>query len=184
MLDIGWSEMLIVGLITIIVVGPKELPRVLRTVTQVIRKLRALASEFQSGIDDLAREAELQDLKQSIEKTASTDIAGEFEKAVDPTGEVSKSVKEIEGSLKEDPRTARATSPAGKDGEADVPRVEASIAPPHSLGDSFQQADPAKPTSRAKPKKTAKAPAKNASKAPAKPKPRAAKARTGSGAGK
>ncbi len=111
MLDIGWPELLIVALVTIIVVGPKELPRVLRTVTQMVRKVRAMASEFQSGIDDLAREAELDDLKKDIERTASTDIAGELEHEIDPTGEVAKSMREIETSLKEDPREA---SGAGK----------------------------------------------------------------------
>ncbi len=106
MLDIGWPELLIVALITIIVVGPKELPRVLRTVTQMMRKVRAMASEFQSGIDDLAREAELDDLKKDIEKVATTDIAGELENEIDPTGEVTRSMREIETSLKEDPREA------------------------------------------------------------------------------
>lgn len=182
MLDIGWSEMLIVGLITIIVVGPKELPRVLRTVMGLVRKLRAMASEFQSGIDDLAREADLQDIKQSIENTASTDIAGEFEKVVDPTGEVGKSVKELEGELKDDPRAAKVTSAVDPGDDLDIARAEAAIAPPHSLGDSFQQAKPAK--APAKPRKTAKAPAKSPSKTPAKPKPKATKAKSKSGAGK
>lgn len=110
MLDIGWPELLIIALVTIIVVGPKELPRVLRTVTQMLRKIRAMASEFQSGIDELAREAELDDLKKDIEKAASTDIAAELENEIDPTGEVTKSMREIEESLKEDPR-----QPSGAD---------------------------------------------------------------------
>ena len=102
MLDIGWVELSIIALITILVVGPKEIPRVLRTVTQVVRKLRSMASEFQSGIDELAREAELDDLKKDIEKTATRDFAGELENTIDPTGEVTESVREIESSLKED----------------------------------------------------------------------------------
>ncbi len=102
MLDIGWVELSIIALITILVVGPKEIPRVLRTVTQVMRKVRGMASEFQSGIDDLARESELDDLKKDIEKTASRDFAGELENTIDPTGEVTESVRDIETSLKED----------------------------------------------------------------------------------
>lgn len=104
MLDIGWPELTIIALITILVVGPKEIPHVLRTVTQVVRKLRGMASDFQSGIDELAREAELDDLKNNIEKTASKDLASDLENTVDPTGEVTGSVREIESSLKEDPR--------------------------------------------------------------------------------
>ena len=48
--------------VDVIVVGPKEIPRVLRTVTGAMRKIRGMAREFQSSIDDLAREAELDDL--------------------------------------------------------------------------------------------------------------------------
>lgn len=109
MLDIGWVELSIIAMITILVVGPKEIPRVLRTVTQVVRKVRSMASEFQSGIDELAREAELDDLKKDIEKTASKDLAGDLENTIDPTGEVTESVREIETSLKEDPRESSET---------------------------------------------------------------------------
>lgn len=108
MFDIGWPELMIIALITILVVGPKEIPRVLRTVTQIMRKLRSMASEFQSGIDELAREAELDDLKKDIERTGSRDIAGDLEKSIDPTGDVTKSMREIETSLKEDPRESTA----------------------------------------------------------------------------
>lgn len=122
MLDIGWPELMIIALITILVVGPKEIPRVLRTVTQIMRKVRGMASEFQSGIDELAREAELDDLKKDIEKTASKDIAGDLEKSIDPTGDVNKSVREIESSFKEAQSESKATveeaaKPAAKAGE-------------------------------------------------------------------
>ena len=109
MLDIGWVELSIIALVTILVVGPKEIPRVLRTVTQVMRKVRSMASEFQSGIDDLAREAELDDLKKGIEKTASKDFASELENTIDPTGEVKDSVRGIETTLKEDMDDGAAT---------------------------------------------------------------------------
>jgi sec-independent protein translocase protein TatB len=103
MLDIGWYEIFVIAVITVIIVGPKELPRVLRAVTKITRKIREMASEFQSGIDDIAREAELDDLKKSIEEAASTDIAGELENTIDPTGELTESVRELGDSIKEDP---------------------------------------------------------------------------------
>ncbi|UCH72684.1 MAG: twin-arginine translocase subunit TatB [Rhodospirillales bacterium] len=141
MLDIGWPELLIVALVTIIVVGPKELPRVLRTVTQLMRKVRAMASEFQSGIDDLAREAELDDLKKDIERAASTDIAGELENQIDPTGEVTKSMREIETSLKEDPRIEKSPSPAEKTVSSSAPAAEQSGPAGESSGDTAQAAN-------------------------------------------
>ena len=125
MLDIGWYEIFVVAVITVIVVGPKELPRVLRTVTQVTRKIRAMASEFQSSIDDIAREAELDDLKKSIEDTASTDFTEELENTIDPTGEFTDSVREIGDSIKQDPAD---TDKIAADKAAEPPTVSTDVA--------------------------------------------------------
>ncbi|QIB35631.1 Sec-independent protein translocase protein TatB [Ancylobacter pratisalsi] len=66
MFDIGWSELLVVGIIALIVIGPKELPRVLRTLGQSVGKLRRMAGEFQGQFNEALREAELSDLKDGI----------------------------------------------------------------------------------------------------------------------
>lgn len=71
MFDLGWSELFIIGLITLLVVGPKELPRVLRTVSQLMAKARGLAREFQSSVDEMVRESELDDLKKEINSLKS-----------------------------------------------------------------------------------------------------------------
>lgn len=86
MLDIGWPELFLIAVVTIIVVGPKELPRVVRTVSGMIRKVRGLAGEFQSTLDDMAREADLEDIKNEIEQVSKVDMADEFKAAVDPSG--------------------------------------------------------------------------------------------------
>lgn len=66
MLDIGWSEFLVIGVVALVVIGPKELPRVLRTMGQGVRKLRHMAGEFQGQFNEALREAELSDLKDSV----------------------------------------------------------------------------------------------------------------------
>ncbi|MCK0208380.1 Sec-independent protein translocase protein TatB [Starkeya koreensis] len=66
MFDIGWSELLVVGVVALVVIGPKELPRVLRTVGQGVNKLRRMAGEFQGQFNEALREAELTDLKDSV----------------------------------------------------------------------------------------------------------------------
>ena len=58
MFDIGAMELFVVAVLALVVVGPKELPALLRTVTGFIRKVREMASDFRSGIDDLASEIE------------------------------------------------------------------------------------------------------------------------------
>ena len=95
MLDVGWQELFLIAVITIIVVGPKEIPRVLRTVTVWIRKVKDMAREFQSSIDDIAREAELDDIKKQLAEAQDFDIEREIEQTIDPTGEMIKSIHGI-----------------------------------------------------------------------------------------
>ncbi|MEQ8612122.1 MAG: Sec-independent protein translocase protein TatB, partial [Parvibaculum sp.] len=66
MFDIGWSELLILAAIAIIFVGPKDLPRMMRTIGQYVGKVRAMARDFQSSFEDLARETELEELRKEV----------------------------------------------------------------------------------------------------------------------
>jgi sec-independent protein translocase protein TatB len=110
--DIGWQELLVIGLVAIVVVGPKDLPRVLRAVTLGIRKIRGMARDFQDGIDELAREADLQELRKEIEQTSTADLEKEFESIADPAREVEQSVREISGSINKPDDAAAAPTPA------------------------------------------------------------------------
>ena len=68
MLDIGFPEFLLISFVLLIVVGPKDLPKVLRSTTSFIRKIKSMATQFHSGIDDLANEAEISDLRKEVNK--------------------------------------------------------------------------------------------------------------------
>ena len=88
MFDIGWQELFLIAVVTILVVGPRELPRVLRTVVAALRKVRGLANDFQRGMDELAREADLDDIRKDLEKSADLDLESELKDEIDPTGEI------------------------------------------------------------------------------------------------
>lgn len=88
MFDIAWSEMLVLVVIAIIVIGPKDLPKVMRSVGGWMRKARALASEFRVGMDDLAREADLEDIRKNAEMAAGFDPNQTMKKALDPEGQL------------------------------------------------------------------------------------------------
>ena len=78
MFDIGWSEFLVIAVVALIAIGPKELPGVLRMVGQWIGKARRMASEFQGQFQEAMREAEMADLKKSFDevKEAATGFTG------------------------------------------------------------------------------------------------------------
>ena len=86
MLDIGWPELFIVAVVTLVVVGPKEIPRVLRTVMIWVRKARSLAREFQSGLYEMVRDSEIDEIKRDLEAASSVDLEKEVEETIDPTG--------------------------------------------------------------------------------------------------
>lgn len=86
MFDIGWQELFLISVVALIVVGPKDLPKVLRTGARMLNKARAMSREFQAGLAEIAREAELDELKRNVERAAHFDPAEELKRAVDPTG--------------------------------------------------------------------------------------------------
>jgi sec-independent protein translocase protein TatB len=88
--DIGWSEMAVILLVALVVIGPRDLPRVARSVGRWVAKGRAMAREFQTALEDMAREAELDKVKSEIEKVGRTDLSKSIEKTIDPTGELGK----------------------------------------------------------------------------------------------
>ncbi len=147
MLDLGWSELMMIAVITVIVVGPKELPRVLRTVTKAIRKLRSMAGEFQSSIDDMAREAELDEITTKLNKQGGLDSAvGDW---VDPTGEVGETIRDLKSDMnKEKDRLSDSTKEVQS---AAGTAQSASIAPGNSVvppADPIAANKPAEPTAK------------------------------------
>jgi sec-independent protein translocase protein TatB len=87
MLDIGWQELLVIGVIALLVVGPKELPGLLRTVGQWAGRARSVARDFQRSMEDAAREADLdelknfQNIKRDVEKMGRIDHAEQARRA-------------------------------------------------------------------------------------------------------
>src|SRR5512141_3178242 len=72
MFDIGWGELVVIGIVALIAIGPKELPTVLRTLAQYMAKVRRMAAEFQGQFQEALREAEVADLKKTAEEFSST----------------------------------------------------------------------------------------------------------------
>jgi sec-independent protein translocase protein TatB len=96
MFDFSWPEMAIIAVVALVVIGPKDLPRVLRTAGQWVRRARSVAREFQGSLEQMVREAELEDVKEQLKKTASFDLKDEINKAVDPGGELKASLADLQ----------------------------------------------------------------------------------------
>jgi sec-independent protein translocase protein TatB len=101
MFDISWSEFLLIGIVALVVIGPKELPGVLRTLGQYTRKVRRMATEFQNQFQEAMREAEMTDLKKEVDAMAS-DIKN-YDPLKDVRSDVEAMGKDIEASLQAEP---------------------------------------------------------------------------------
>ena len=94
MLDIGGWEFLVVAFVLIMVVGPKELPKMLRGFTRVMRQVRSMAAEFSRSMQNMADDAELGDLKGTLEDVKRGNLAGVAD-AIDPAGNLKDSVEDL-----------------------------------------------------------------------------------------
>jgi sec-independent protein translocase protein TatB len=109
MFDISWTEFLLIGVVALIFIGPKELPAVLRTLGQWTRRIRSMAADFQNQFQEAMREAEMADLKKQVD-----DIAHDI-KSYDPLKDVRSDLeatgRDIQSSL-EKPEAASAATVA------------------------------------------------------------------------
>jgi sec-independent protein translocase protein TatB len=153
MFEIGWGELLIIGIVALIAIGPKELPGVLRTLGQWMSKLRRMASEFQSQFHEAMREAELADLKKQVDDmTSQAQGYANFDPVSEVRRELESTQQQIESAMVEKP-AGETTSPpvaaqanaapvggeAGGTAGSDAATPSATEAEPASIG-----SDPAK----------------------------------------
>ncbi|MBM3532164.1 MAG: twin-arginine translocase subunit TatB [Alphaproteobacteria bacterium] len=131
MIDVSWQEIMVIAAVAVIVIGPKDLPNAIKTVAQWVRKAREMAGEFQRGVDEMVREAELADVRKQVEQATSSVVddvtkmadntIGEVKKSVDPTGDIEKALQAPE---------TFATPPSLEPAGPPAPVESASLPPP------------------------------------------------------
>ncbi|HUN43905.1 MAG TPA: Sec-independent protein translocase protein TatB [Acetobacteraceae bacterium] len=84
MFDFAWSEIGLIAAVALILIGPKDMPVAIRSITDMIKKARRMASEFQTHVDEMMREADLGDVRDQINSIRNFDFRGELERRIDP----------------------------------------------------------------------------------------------------
>jgi sec-independent protein translocase protein TatB len=156
MFDFSWSELLLIGIVALVFIGPKELPGVLRTLGQWMSKIRRMAGEFQNQFHDAMREAELADLKKEVdEMAAQAAVYSNFDPLSDVRKEMETAKRDIESAVADTPAAAGQPA-AGAPAEAppateappasEAPQVEPS-APGAAAGEAAKEpaTEPVKP---------------------------------------
>jgi sec-independent protein translocase protein TatB len=92
MFDFSWSEILLIGVVALVVIGPKDLPRVLRTLGQWAGRARTVAREFQFHLDQMIRDSELDEVRKTMNAAVNTDLGTAVGNFIDPAREIEKSL--------------------------------------------------------------------------------------------
>ena len=139
MFEVGWTEMLVIAIVMIVVVGPKDLPNMLRTFGRTTAKLRAMAADFQKQFNEALKEAELDDVKKSVDTLRGLNPAAEIRKQLNPFEQAAADVRSgVDAVMKPkpavDPSTSAAETPQAaeplKNGATVMPGVNGPEAAP------------------------------------------------------
>ena len=88
-----WNELLVIGAAALIFIGPKELPGTLRTLGKFVAKARGMARDFQTNVDDMVREAELDEVKKQVQKLEYGGLEQMIQDSVDPKGKIQEALR-------------------------------------------------------------------------------------------
>jgi sec-independent protein translocase protein TatB len=124
MFDISWSEFLLIGIVALVVIGPKELPAVMRTLGQWTRKVRSMAADFQNQFQEAMREAEMTDLKKQVDDMAR-DVA-DFDPLKGVREDIASVGSEMQQSLSTPAEQTLAVADASAEAALPAPPAEAS----------------------------------------------------------
>ncbi|MGA0564105.1 Sec-independent protein translocase protein TatB [Ancylobacter sp. VNQ12] len=142
MFDIGWSELLVIGIVALVVIGPKELPAVLRKIGQGVGKLRRMAGEFQGQFNEALREAELSEFKDNITgfKNDLGNLASDARTSL-ANAMPTNPLHDIEDSMKAPTGAVESTELPAGDIEAQLPQpTELEVHPFESIEDEVRAA--------------------------------------------
>ncbi len=152
MFDIGWGELLLIGIVALIAIGPKELPTVLRTVGQWMGKLRRMATEFQNQFQEAMREAEMADLKKQVDDlTSQAQSYTNFDPVGDVRREFESAQRQVESAMTNNNPAAETSGPVAADGGAAAQGAAATSSTEHPVASSTLPDTAAPTTSPAEP---------------------------------
>ncbi|CAI9120319.1 Sec-independent protein translocase protein TatB [Brytella acorum] len=124
MFDFSWSEIALTVIVALVFIGPKDLPVALRTLSKGVKAIRRMASEFQSHVDEMVRDADLGEVRDQFRDLKTFNIRDRFDRAIDPDRSIVRSFE---------PPPSLSVPPSSYAPVAEVPVLEESVSAPAIL---------------------------------------------------
>ncbi len=137
MFDFAWSEMAVIAVVALIAIGPKDMPVALKAFAATIKKARRMASEFQTHVDEMMREANLEEVRQSLNEIRNFDVSSAVEKHVDPDHSLRDSLSDPFSATVSSPAASAETEALSQSDVAEMDRPAEAEAPRRRLRRSF-----------------------------------------------
>lgn len=144
MFDFAGSEIALVAIVALILIGPKDLPVAVKAITGMIKKARRMASEFQVHVDDMMKDADLGELRTGLNEIRRMDIKGRILNAIDDDGALRKSVNEVKSTATDAAATSWTPPPAPLPAVSD-PAIAIEGLPVHTIAAPEAAANDAAP---------------------------------------
>lgn len=131
MLDLAWTEIALILVVALIVIGPKDLPHAIKGIAEFIRKARRMAGEFQVHVDEMMRESKLDEVKRQIDEVrhGAYDMKRQFEEEIDPNRDLARSFNDPFAEPVSPPAPSPAPSPAPRPATAGAEPAPAPLPP-------------------------------------------------------
>lgn len=159
MLDIGWPELLVIAIILIVVVGPKDLPPMLRAFGKMTQRLKGMAGDFRQQFDDALREADMDDVRKTISDAQKLNPVNSLKEAMNPLRQMGNEIRnDLQNVVKSEPATAADEEPLDfsvPDPSFNLPDEPPVVAEPQA------EAAPAKPARKPRASKASKTAARS-----------------------
>ena len=128
MFDFSISELAVFGVVTLLAIGPKDMPVAMRWAARTVKKARKMAGEFQGHLDEMMREADLSEVSEHLRDIRNFDVRRQVMRAIDPERVIEKSVSEVNVAMRPEPVITR---PDESDPPAwEAPRMPEPVAAP------------------------------------------------------
>jgi sec-independent protein translocase protein TatB len=129
MFDFAWSEIALIAGVALVLIGPKDMPVAIRSITGMIKKARRMASEFQTHVDEMMREANLDDVRSSFNEIRNFDLRSKVERTVDPDGSLRSSLNQVTAMPFETPtQVVEPSAGADASGDGEAPSASGDVA--------------------------------------------------------